>query len=171
MTHVQETATIATIATKQKLNNAWTLYFHDPDDTRWTIESYHKLAQFATVEEFATVVLTLTDLWDRGMYFIMRAGIQPIWEDEHNKSGGCFSMKVMKNHINAVWVQTCFQTLGERLVKDKALWAIVTGISISPKKNFCIVRIWINSTVYKEVSIYDLNNPDYTEIFFKAHTA
>ena len=28
------------------------------------------------------------------MLFLMRDGIQPIWEDEKNRNGGCFSYKI-----------------------------------------------------------------------------
>lgn len=151
------------------LNDIWTLYYHDPDDSNWTLESYHKLAPISTVEELATVAVTLSDTWDKGMFFIMREHVQPLWEDKHNKLGGCFSMKVMKNHVNRVWFQTCAQTLGETLVKDNTHWSTVTGISISPKKNFCIVRIWIGDAAHKDVGLYRLHNPEYTEIFFKPH--
>ena len=123
------------------LNDVWCLYFHDPDDSRWTLDSYHKLAQVSTVEDFATIAATMNEMWDKGMFFLMREHIQPMWEDSHNKQGGCFSMKVMKNHVNKLWFHTCAQALGETMMKDISNWANVTGVSISPKKNFCIVRV------------------------------
>ena len=153
------------------LNDTWSLYFHDADDNNWTMQSYRKLAQISTVEEFAIIAKTLTDLWDRGMFFIMRSHIDPIWEHEENRHGGCFSMKVMKNHVNNVWFQTCAQTLSECLVKNKENWSIVSGISISPKRSYCIIRVWINNIAYKDSQNFNLNNPDYTEIFFKPHTS
>jgi len=35
------------------LNDTWTLYFHDPDNDLWEIESYVPLATVSTVQEAA----------------------------------------------------------------------------------------------------------------------
>jgi hypothetical protein len=37
--------------------------------------------------------------------------------------------------------------LSESFIKDEYidLWEILNGISISPKKNFCIIKIWLNN--------------------------
>jgi len=151
------------------LNDVWCLYFHDQNDNSWTASSYQLLATMSSIQDFAKVAFTMRDHWSKGMFFIMREHIQPMWEDPNNKNGGCFSMKVLKNHIGKTWIHTCALALGENLTKTGEEPSNITGISISPKKNFCIVRIWIADVKKNDQNMYHLNHPDYTEIFFKAH--
>ena len=77
------------------------------------------------------------------MLFVMREGIKPTWEDPKNRSGGCFSYKVVNKHVYNVWKELCYVLVGNTISNDKSFVANVTGITISPKKNFCIVKIWL----------------------------
>ena len=40
---------------------------------------------------------------------------------------------------------TLYETLPESLSDEKNIRANITGITISPKKNFCIVKIWLST--------------------------
>ena len=74
-----------------KLNNKWVLFFHDPEDNDWSVKSYKKLYEVESIEQF-------WDLFDfigskyisNGMFFFMRDGIAPVWEDKKNEDGGCW---------------------------------------------------------------------------------
>jgi hypothetical protein len=46
---------------------------------------------------FIYIVTYKDQLYSRGMFFIMREHILPLWEDESNKNGGCFSYKIYKD--------------------------------------------------------------------------
>ena len=85
------------------------------------------------------------------MLFLMRKGIQPIWEDEKNRKGGCFSYKVNNRSVAYSWKNLSYALLGETLTSNE-LSKYVNGITISPKKNFCIIKIWLSSCEY--------NNPE-----------
>ena len=69
------------------------------------------------------------------------------WDDENNKVGGCVSIKVLKNDVVQFWEELCIRVLGETLLTDKYkhLWNFVNGISTSPKKHFCIIKLWIKT--------------------------
>ena len=79
------------------------------------------------------------------MLFLMRDGIQPTWEDEKNRKGGCFSYKVANKFVTTAWKQLSYTLMGETLTKDINLRPTINGITISPKKNFCIMRMVIRN--------------------------
>ena len=111
------------------------------------------------------------DMWTKGMFFLMREHIQPLWEDPYNRNGGCFSFKVNKPEASAYLFKICSQMLGNSLAKsqDPCAHNAICGISMSPKRNYCIIRIWIGSKVYNKVSMYNLEVPSYTQVLFKNH--
>ena len=40
--------------------------------------------------------------------FLMKDNINPLWEDDNNKNGGCFSFKVFNKDIETVWKKVFF---------------------------------------------------------------
>lgn len=149
------------------LNDTWTVYFHDPNDNDWTEASYRSLFNVSTVEEFTDVHSQFKDAWNQGMFFTMREHIFPVWEDEFNKTGGCFSFKIMKPEVHAYWFKLNAMLLGETLIdRDKS--PQLCGVSISPKRNFCILRIWVSVTTIRE-TMFKLPLPSYTKMMFKSY--
>jgi hypothetical protein len=73
----------------------------------------------------------------------MREGIKPTWEDPRNRNGGCFSYKVVNKNVHKVWKDLTYVLVGGAISKLPEFVNSVTGITISPKKNFCIVKIWL----------------------------
>lgn len=65
---------------------------------------------------------------DMNDYIIMRKGIEPIWEDPKNWSGGTFTIKM--NHTNGfkVWSLFVMHMLGETLTKEMEY---INGITVS----------------------------------------
>jgi len=154
------------------LNDAWVLYFHDPYNEDWSERSYHELCTISSVEDAVQTCEAFKQLWSKGMFFLMREHIKPLWEDEHNKNGGCFSFKAMKPEVPKVWNDFVARVLGETMVKTKQRqvnWADVCGLSISPKRNYCIIRLWIADKTRSEPSNYELQVPAYTSVLFKTH--
>jgi translation initiation factor 4E len=127
-----------------KLNDSWTLWAHLPHDTEWNLNSYKEIMTFDTVEEALTLYETLPDKMIKNcMLFLMRKGITPIWEDEKNRKGGCFSYKIPNRLIVTTWKQASYSLVGETFTNDSSLRKDINGMTISPKKNFCIIKIWI----------------------------
>lgn len=132
-----------------KLNDNWTLWVHLPYDTNWKLDSYKKITSFNNLETLIKILNYIPDIMITNcMLFIMRKDIIPSWEDKNNRTGGCFSYKVSLNNITETWNSLSFVLAGEQLTNNEKLMSCINGISISPKKNFCIVKIWLSNCNY-----------------------
>lgn len=153
------------------LNDCWVLHFHDPDNSEWTQQSYHPLHTISSVGDWIQAHTAFENLWQKGMFFLMREHIRPMWEDDHNKNGGCISFKVNKPDAGLYWYHLGCKVLGETLCKRKELWQNICGISISPKRNYCILRIWLTSKEkqHTSVELFHLEAPHYSQVIFKPH--
>ena len=83
----------------------------------------------------------------------MRNDIKPIWEDPKNRQGGSFSYKVSNKNVYEVWRDLTYSLVGETISNQESFVANVTGITISPKKNFCIIKIWMSNCVNQNPDI------------------
>lgn len=137
-------------STYNKLYDNWTLWGHLPHDIDWTLKSYKQIATLETVEQTITLYETLPEkMINNCMLFLMRKGINPMWEDPKNCKGGCFSYKISNKHVASVWKSLSYTLVGESLSDEKNIRANITGITISPKKNFCIVKVWLSTCEFQ----------------------
>ena len=157
--------------TQHKLYDKWTLWAHLPHDTDWTVNSYKKIDTFNTVEAAISLCETLPEKMIKNcMLFLMRDGILPTWEDTKNRDGGCFSYKVNNKTVVNAWKNLSYILVGETLANNPTLGKTINGITISPKKNFCIIKIWLSTCTYQNPQ--DINNiPGLTShgCLFKKH--
>jgi hypothetical protein len=109
------------------------------------------------------------DLWQNGMFFVMREHIKPLWEDPHNKNGGCLSFKVNKPEASPFWYTLVSLTLGETIVKNNEDSGKLCGVSISPKRNYCILRIWVATQDLISIDKFNVAVPEYTQVIYKSH--
>ena len=151
------------------LNNVWNLYFHDPNEMAWDISSYIHLDTVKSVDDWVKICRIFSDYWDKGMFFLMRNDIKPLWEDDYNKNGGCISFKLFKNEIKDCWFELTCKTIGEVLVNISEFHKI-SGVSISSKRSYCIVRIWVFDDSLKNSNMYDIKLPAYRKMIFKSHS-
>jgi hypothetical protein len=129
-----------------KLNSRWNLWAHIPSDSDWSKKSYKLIHKFTTLEETIAIIESLPEaLIKNCMLFIMRDGILPMWEDSKNRNGGCFSYKVSNKIVCDVWKELSYVLVGETISNNNLFVNCVTGITISPKKNFCIIKIWMTN--------------------------
>lgn len=137
-----------------KLYDKWTLWAHLPHDTDWSLSSYKDIFNFDTAEQAITLTETLPEVLIKNcMLFVMRNGIQPTWEDSSNSPGGCFSYKITNKYVKETWTALTYRLIGETITCDSKLSKIINGITISPKKNFCIIKIWTNTCNYQNANI------------------
>ena len=123
------------------LKHKWNLYTHLPHDIDWSIKSYKHIITLSSIEQTISLFDILPDkIIKNCMLFIMKQNVLPIWEDKLNKNGGSFSFKVYNNNVVSIWRNLVYMLLGDTLMKKNI--NNLTGISISPKKNFCIIKIW-----------------------------
>ena len=91
--------------TFHKLNDKWDLYYHLPNDNNWNLLSYKVIMKnIDNVEAVNALNENIDDnIIKNIMLFVMRNGITPLWEDPKNRSGGCFSFKVINKYVPKIW--------------------------------------------------------------------
>jgi hypothetical protein len=123
------------------LPQKWTLWYHDPNNNDYSLGSYIKIVTFDDVAEFwSTVEAISAEAWNSGMFFLMRDGIRPLWDAPENDKGGAWSKKVDASETHAVFVDCMVHLLANKILKDKN--ETVVGVTLSPKGQFHIVKIW-----------------------------
>ena len=138
------------------LSDKWGLWAHLPHNTDWSLRSYTNICELDTVEKVISLNRTLPEqLVQNCMLFLMKKGILPMWEDPKNLKGGCFSFKVPNKNIKNVWRNISYMLTGKTLSKNKKLVESINGITISPKKSFCILKIWMENITFQNV--HELN--------------
>jgi translation initiation factor 4E len=140
--------TVSTPSQLHTLHDKWNMYYHLPDNKSWDLASYTVL--MGSIDNAEAVIALASKLHDNAirncMLFVMRDGITPMWEDKQNRDGGCFSYKVSNKFVPEVWKNLFYCLSGESLCNKYEHNAYVNGITISPKKNFCIIKIWLSNT-------------------------
>lgn len=154
---------------KTHLNDNWCVYFHD-NTTNWDIDSFYFVTDISSVEKFCEVFKSLNDCWYSGMFFIFRSNIKPRWEDENNIDGGCYSIKISTNDISDKWFEICSNLLGETIGKEEIYSLNVNGISITPKKNANVIRIWLKDNKLAQLINYNITGSKYSTILYKKHS-
>jgi hypothetical protein len=153
------------------LSDEWCLWAHLPHDTDWSLNSYKNIFNIKTAEEtIALNEMLPSRLVNNCMLFIMRKGITPLWEDPKNRYGGCFSYKVSNKSVYDCWKNLTYNLVGESLSNNKKLQNDITGITISPKKNFCIIKIWLAKCDFQDASLINYTSGiDAHGCLFKKH--
>ena len=140
------------------LSDTWVLWAHLPHVTDWSLTSYIKIMEIKELNDILSLYKSIPDKMIKNcMLFMMRKGINPTWEDPANCQGGCFSYKVSKS-IAECWRQLSYTIVGETTSNRPDLMSDINGITISPKKSFCIVKIWLKSIKFQ--SAMDINAVD-----------
>ncbi len=155
-----------------QLNDKWNFYYHLPQDKSWHISSYKFIVQDIDRADklLSLVEHTPANVIKYCMLFVMRKGITPMWEDPKNRNGGCFSYKVPNKNVDEVWRALCLALCGETLCIDHKHSALMNGITVSPKKNFCIVKIWMaDCSVQDPDVIITIPNLPKVGCLFKCH--
>lgn len=156
------------------LECSWILWAHDIDDKSWSIKSYKQLYTIKTASDFWKLFNNCDKIGMKfNHFYMMREGISPTWEDENNRDGGICSIKIeSKNALSA------FEEMSVKIVLEQAteIKNDINGISISPKNNWALIKLWnkdgkndlvktINNDImdkYGHLSIkYKANKPEY----------
>lgn len=133
------------ICENHPLNNIWILWFHSTNSNDWTINGYEQLLTIETVEDFWILINNVSD-FSNGMYYLMRKGYPPLWDDAKNIHGGAWTFKVEKRQLNPFWEELSCYCLGETICEQSNN---IVGLSISPKIRFATVRLWTSNTNQK----------------------
>lgn len=136
-----------------ELNTSWVLWSHDLYNNNWNLDSYKKIFEFNTINDFWKLYNNFNSLGglNKKNYFLMRKGINPIWEDEKNRNGGTCSIKIPVSKSYEIWTELSIYIIGETFYENKEKMMDINGISISPKSIWSIIKIW-NSDSNNDIS-------------------
>jgi hypothetical protein len=124
----------------------WCLWFHDLNDKDWDNSSYKLLYTITNLNELYLIYNLFNESYFiNGMYFIMKKGIMPTWEDKQNIKGGCISYKLNYSFLINTFKFLFLHCICKDLYENKDNNDYINGISISPKKTFHICKIWLSS--------------------------
>jgi hypothetical protein len=138
---------MASLSTESKIGlssaiptGPWTLYFHSPEETKWTLNTFISLGSMKTWNQFWSVMEVLrTDSFSEGMFFMMRDPSPPLWEHHNHICGGCYSFRCQKKEAADVYLT---YIIGAMLNVASPTENKINGISISPKRGFNIIKVW-----------------------------
>lgn len=153
------------------LQSEWIYWAHSPTDTVWTIQSYKSIMNVKYVEELISLLHVLPEkMLTSYMFFIMKNNILPLWEDKNNINGGCFSYKVSNKYVKEVWTTLAYAMCGNTITTDPEFNRSIAGMTISPKKSFCIIKLWMTNCIHQNPNkIIMIQNLNHKECFFKKH--
>ena len=155
-----------------KLDNSFTLWLHNIFDNDWSINGYKKIYTFNTLEDGISLIENIdNELVEKTMLFLMKNSIKPIWEDHKNYNGGCFSYKINNINVSDVWKIMNYRLIGNTINENENIVKNITGLSISPKKTYCIIKIWfaniekniVNNILFNNFIEEQLNNNEKSE--------
>jgi hypothetical protein len=133
----------------------WTLYFHSPEEIKWTLNTFISLGSMKTWHDFWNIIETLkVESLSDGMFFMMRDPSPPLWESHHHIRGGCYSFRCQKKDASDIYLNYIIASMiGILTVNPENR---INGISISPKRGFNIIKIW-NTDAQKFNDLSNIN--------------
>jgi len=157
------------------LRNSWILYYRPPANKFSDYEkSTTKVATISTVEGFWTVYSHLrrpSALPTVSDYHIFKDGIRPVWEDEANKRGGKWIVRLKKGVADRYWEDLLLAIIGDQFLEagDE-----VCGAVLSVRSGEDVLSIWTKIDGGRNIKIREtikriLSFPADTNIIWKSH--
>ena len=132
---------VATTTVHKLPTGPWSAYYHEPEDDRWTADSYKRLQ---VCESWESVGALLRELGPHkttnGLLRVMRGDYSPLWENNGNIYGGTYCLKVRRRSAIEVFQRYLAAAILGISTVDPA--NTIVGVTISPKKESCIIKIW-----------------------------
>lgn len=139
-----------------KLSHKYKVWKHMVKNN-WKISGYKCVYEFDNGIDFWKLYNNWNNLGtiiDKPL-FLMKENVLPIWEDENNINGGCWSFKVFNNQAEELWEEVSLLFITNNLLISNNDDEIV-GLSVTIKKNnYIIIKIWNKNN--KNNSIKNLN--------------
>lgn len=125
------------------LKHSWVVWYRSPGSKFQDYEkSTQKIATFGTVEEFWAVYShlkrpnTLPHVSD---YHVFKKGIKPMWEDEENKQGGKWILRLKKGVSTRYWEDLLLAIVGDQFAEAGN---DLCGAVLSIRNNEDVMSIW-----------------------------
>ena len=125
------------------LKSTWTLFYRPPTNKYSDYEkSTIKLASISTVESFWTIYSHLKRpslLPSVSDYHIFKEGIRPVWEDEANKRGGKWIIRLKKGVADRYWEDLLLAIVGDQFMEAGEE---VCGAVLSVRSGEDVLSVW-----------------------------
>ncbi len=159
-------------AVEHVLKSKWVLWFHKVDDENWKEDSYIKVFDIETYEDILFVIQEIPNITS-GMFFLMKKGIFPTYEDPENQNGGYWSLRITKKDSYDMWQKLLYYICVDRITKDDKKNEQINGFTISPKINNCIFKIWTKNfkTMKGDNLRGDIEGINPSDTFYLQHRA
>ncbi|KAI0835366.1 translation initiation factor eIF4e [Hypoxylon sp. FL0890] len=181
MSSISETSTQqGSTPAAHPLRDTWVFWYRPPiTKANGYIEydkTLHAMMAVKTVEEFWLAYSHLkrpSSLPTVSDYHLFKKGIRPIWEDDENKLGGKWVLRLKKGIADRYYEDLLMACVGDQF-GDEA--DEVCGVVLSMRNGEDVLSIWTRSTGQKVLKIREtmrrvLNCPPETRIEFKSHDA
>jgi hypothetical protein len=158
----------------EKLQDNWDIWHHSIKDNQWGKDTYQKIDQITSLFDYKYIKDTFQqDHYQNGMFFCMKDDIFPNWEDPDNRNGGCLSFKIQSINIIEEWNDLLLKCITNNVFLTKDFYEEINGISISPKKEFNIIKIWFKNSKFDYESVFKQSENSLIDLknsLYKKHT-
>ncbi|MCJ1257640.1 hypothetical protein MMC24_005466 [Lignoscripta atroalba] len=157
------------------LKSTWVVWYRPPTSKYSDYEkSTIPLASFSTVEAFWTVYTHLkrpSGLPSVSDYHIFKKGIRPVWEDEENKRGGKWIVRLKKGVSDRYWEDLLLAIVGDQFAEAGEE---VCGAVLSVRSGEDVLSVWTRIDGGRNIKIREtikrlLAFPADTNIVWKSH--
>lgn len=83
-------------------------------------------------------------------YHLFKKGVRPIWEDEENRKGGKWVVRLKKGVADRYWEDLCFAMVGDQFVEASEE---VCGAVVSVRNGEDILSIWTATNGGRNIKI------------------
>jgi translation initiation factor 4E len=140
---VTETTAGEQLPSEHLLRNSWVLYYRPPANKFSDYEkSTTKIATIGTVEDFWTIYSHLkrpSSLPTVSDYHIFKDGIRPVWEDEANKRGGKWIVRLKKGVADRYWEELLLAIICDQFLEAGEE---VCGAVLSVRSGEDVLSVW-----------------------------
>ncbi|KAL8813966.1 MAG: hypothetical protein Q9223_006777 [Gallowayella weberi] len=162
-------------AADHPLKYTWVVWYRPPMSK---FQDYEKsttpLAHFPTVESFWTVYTHLkrpSTLCPVSDYHLFKKGIRPVWEDEENKRGGKWVVRLKKGVSDRYWEDLLLAIVGDQFAEAGEE---VCGAVLSVRSGEDVLSVWTRIDGGRNIKIREtikrvLAFPPDTNIVWKSH--
>lgn len=130
-------------SSEHSLKNTWIVWYRPPTSKYSDYEkSTIALAHFSSVEAFWTVYTHLkrpSVLPSVSDYHIFKKGIRPVWEDEENKRGGKWILRLKKGVSDRYWEDLLLAMVGDQFAEAGEE---VCGAVLSVRTGEDVLSVW-----------------------------
>ncbi|KAI1000970.1 hypothetical protein K3495_g7228 [Podosphaera aphanis] len=160
------------------LRHNWVIWFRPPMNKANGYIQYektlHPMAGFENVEDFLKVYRHLkrpSSLQPVSDYHIFKKGIRPVWEDNENKKGGKWIVRLKKGVADRYWEDLIFAIIGDQFAEASEE---VCGAVLSVRNGEDILSIWARNDGGRVLKIREimkriLGFPPDTKVEWKSH--